>query len=469
MQAVIAISPRRKTLIEANLCNPPVAAVPTANFTVDNQFVLLGGEASFTDLSSNFPNGWNWTFEGGDPGTSNDRNPKIKYNTPGVYNVTLTAKNSLGFSAPLEKVDYITVSDQGLCGRINNFKETYTQSIIRLSEFGNYKGFLTGHNSLKSKGISEFFKNALGYRYISGVNIRFGKAFTLKEDASVNVVVWNARGAQNAPGSVIEKKVVLFKQIKDDIANNRATSIIFDRETPVFSKPFQVGIEIAYAGDSLAVISSANGEALDATSWIQDINGVWKPFAIAFGANIALDIETLVGMKPSVQVSVSTPLAYPGQEVTLNGRGASIFVWNSNDGEVNNVTGPQLVVNPLETTTYTVTGSGIELCNDVANTTIYVSHSITNVPERNIDRSLTLYPNPGHSSFRVKFENELTGMCEIKVFSMMGEEMSQTFRQEKTEFTFDERIDTPMLSSGMYFVQVQMGKLKMVSKWICKE
>jgi Pregnancy-associated plasma protein-A len=81
MLAVMEVSPRRKTLLQAGLCSPLVADVPTPNFTVDNQLVLKGGEASFTDLSTNFPTSWSWVFEGGDPATSSERNPRIKYHT----------------------------------------------------------------------------------------------------------------------------------------------------------------------------------------------------------------------------------------------------------------------------------------------------------------------------------------------------------------------------------------------------
>ena len=100
--------------MQANLCSPPVADVPTANFTADKQkCVLLGSEVEFTDLSSNFPSEWAWEFEGGDPNISTDRNPKVTYNFPGTFKVTLIAKNSLGASAPLVVEGFITVSEEG--------------------------------------------------------------------------------------------------------------------------------------------------------------------------------------------------------------------------------------------------------------------------------------------------------------------------------------------------------------------
>ncbi len=465
MQAVIELSPRRTSLITANLCSPVVADVPTSNFNADKQLILLGGEVSFTDLSTNFPNEWSWTFEGGDPSASIERNPRVKYSIPGVYKVTLQSKNKLGSSAVFEKLNYITVSGEGLCNTTTNFNISYTPSFISLSKYGSYTGNLTGHNSLKSKAISEFFANTLGYEYISGVKIQFGQLQSLSEDASVTVVVWNARGPQRAPGSVIEKKVVLLKQIQEDIAKNRPTIIILDRETPVFSKPYQVGIELDYSnGTKLAIQSSAEGESTNSTSWIQDEAGIWQPYSIAFGANIAMNIQPIIGMNPSVQISASKLLIYPGEEVVLNGRGASIFVWNAADGSVTNFAGPQLTAKPTQTTTFTANGSGLELCNKAATTTIYVRDQITAVKEDLMEDGIQLFPNPGTDKLTIAIENNLQGHVSIQMLSMVGQLINQT-AVEKTSTKISKTIDTSEMRPGIYLILVQQQGQTVVKKW----
>jgi len=469
MQAVMEMSPRRKTLLDANLCSPLVADVPTANFTADKQEVLRGGEINFTDLSTNFPTSWLWAFEGGDPATSNERNPKVNYNNPGSYKVSLLATNSLGPSILKELVGYITVSEEGLCSSATNYKEAYTESVLKLSEFGNYKGYLTGHNSLKTKAIAEFFKNAQGYEYVSGVEIKFGKIYATSEDASVTVTLWNARGPQNAPGSVIEQKVVLLKQIKDDIDQNRATSIVFDRESPVFSRAFQIGIELNYSkGDTVVIASSANGESTTATSWLKDTNDIWSPFAIALGANVAMNIKPIVGVNPSVQVSASKLLVYPGEEVILNGRGASIFVWNSDDGVVKNVAGPQLVVKPMKTTTYTTTGSGLPLCNAVANTIIYVRDNVVGVEGDNWGESIQLYPNPGSGTLNLTLENAYRGDLSVRMQSIVGTIVIPVTQYQKYDAQYSISLDASQLPQGLYLVQVSMGDKVVVKKWLKK-
>jgi PKD repeat protein len=467
MQAVVELSPRRKSLIDVNLCSPVVAAPPVANFSSDKQVILLGGEVSFTDLSTNFPNGWTWTFAGGDPSTSSDRNPRVKYTTPGNYKVILQSKNSLGTSTLIEKNNYITVSDQGLCNSTTNFLNSYTPSLIPLSNYGSYSGQLTGHNSLKSKSISEFFANALGYEFISGIKIRFGSVSTISEDAVITVVVWNARGPQRAPGSVIERKVVLLKQIQEDIANNRQTTIVLDRETPVFGKPFQVGIELEYtSGNKVSIQSSADGESTNATSWVQDQTGLWQPYAIAFGANIAMNIQPIIGMRPSVQISTSKPIVYPGEEAVLNGRGASIFIWSAADGSVNNYAGPQLIARPVVTTTYIANGSGLDLCNKSANTTVYVRSQVTAVEPDLLTNGIELYPNPGTSKLNLVVVNQLMGFIEVQIFSVIGSEVTTSTTFQKSETKVTHTFDTRDMAPGLYFVILKQNQQMVVKKWV---
>jgi PKD repeat protein len=468
IQAVMALSPRRKSLIEANLCSPSVVDVPTPNFSTENlKCVLLGSKINFTDLSTNFPNEWHWSFDGGDPSVSTERNPKVKYNTVGSFKVSLWTKNSIGVSDTLVVENYIVVSQEGLCRQTNNFKPDNTSSTIALSGYGNYSGYLTGHNSAKSKGVSEFFINECGYKYISGVQIQFGKLYTTREDATITVVVWNARGPQRSPGSVIERKVVLLKQIQDDLSNNRPTQIIFDRETPVLSLPYHVGFELNYAnGDSVAVESSQDGESTNATSWIQNESGTWSTYAIAFGANIAMNVEPIIGMNPSVQVSASKQLINPGEEVTLNGRGASIFSWSADDGSVQNYAGPQLIIKPITTTVITTTGSGLDLCNTVANTTIYVRNDVTGIENQISANSVSLYPNPGQGSLNISIENNFVGRVDIHILSIIGSTVSESVSLKKENKKLTHILNTSNLQPGIYLVEVKLGERNIIKKWL---
>jgi PKD repeat protein len=65
---------------------------------------------SFTDLSTENPTSWSWTFGDG-VGTSTAQNPSYTYETAGTYSVSLTATNAYGSDSET-KVDYINVTEQ---------------------------------------------------------------------------------------------------------------------------------------------------------------------------------------------------------------------------------------------------------------------------------------------------------------------------------------------------------------------
>jgi PKD repeat protein len=95
----------KNSYITVNTCPVP----PVANFSGSPTTLCAGGNVSFTDLSSNSPTSWEWTFPGGTPATSIAQNPVITYNTAGTYSVTLKATNGAGSHTTTFNA-YITVN-----------------------------------------------------------------------------------------------------------------------------------------------------------------------------------------------------------------------------------------------------------------------------------------------------------------------------------------------------------------------
>jgi PKD repeat protein len=96
-------------LWEADLYSTGPTGPPVANFSADQTSVYEGDSVSYTDLSTNSPTSWSWSFSGGSPATSSDQHPVVTYNSSGTYDVSLIATNSSG-SDTLVKTGYITVS-----------------------------------------------------------------------------------------------------------------------------------------------------------------------------------------------------------------------------------------------------------------------------------------------------------------------------------------------------------------------
>lgn len=100
------------------------AALCKAEFSASLTKVCVGTQVTFTDLSFHNVQGRAWSFPGGLPATSTATNPVVVYNTPGVYEVSLTATD--GSTSDQEvKVGYITVLPEGMTLPIYEGFEAY--------------------------------------------------------------------------------------------------------------------------------------------------------------------------------------------------------------------------------------------------------------------------------------------------------------------------------------------------------
>ena len=74
------------------------AVPPVAAFYGDRIRLKYGGSVRFRDQSIHGPNRWDWRFPGGDPTSSAERSPVVRYPAPGEYDVTLKVGNAYGES-----------------------------------------------------------------------------------------------------------------------------------------------------------------------------------------------------------------------------------------------------------------------------------------------------------------------------------------------------------------------------------
>ena len=109
MQTAMTTNSLRIALTSSAVCNTTPQA-PVANFSANKTSICSGNNVTFTDLSSNTPTSWSWSFPGGTPSTSIAKNPTVTYNSVGTYNVTLTATNTIGSDGET-KNSYISVSN----------------------------------------------------------------------------------------------------------------------------------------------------------------------------------------------------------------------------------------------------------------------------------------------------------------------------------------------------------------------
>lgn len=121
---------------DPNVSNPPVA-----DFEADNNTPAIGQTVNFTDLSTDDPTSWSWSFS---PSTvtyvggtnSSSQNPQVQFNAEGEYTVSLTAANAYG-SDNETKANYISVSFY--CGASGAFNFMYISN-VQIGSINNSSG-----------------------------------------------------------------------------------------------------------------------------------------------------------------------------------------------------------------------------------------------------------------------------------------------------------------------------------------
>jgi PKD repeat protein len=144
-----------RTQIASFAFAPPVVVAPVADFSGNPTIVMEGQQVSFTDLSQNNPTSWLWSFPGGVPSSSTDRNPVVTYPSIGTYDVTLTVGNSAGNDTKII-TDYITVTEYVITYCPSSGASTAAEWInsVSLGSFSNSSGSDGGYGDFTGTTVS---------------------------------------------------------------------------------------------------------------------------------------------------------------------------------------------------------------------------------------------------------------------------------------------------------------------------
>lgn len=175
--------------------------VPTADFSNQKRGVCAGASVTFKDVS------WNgevtsrvWSFPGGTPATDTSANPTVIYNTPGLYNVTLTVSNAVGTdvitraglvevlptpgvnSIPFaEGFETIAFPGNGWVVENPNNNNAWTLSSVA-GATGTKSIRLLNHSGNNSGSIDEIITPTFNLSNVSGTLLSFSYAFASKNN-----------------------------------------------------------------------------------------------------------------------------------------------------------------------------------------------------------------------------------------------------------------------------------------------
>ncbi|MDX2001634.1 MAG: PKD domain-containing protein [Chitinophagales bacterium] len=300
-----------------NIAN--VAAAPVANFVGNPLTIAPGGTVNFTDLSTNSPTSWSWSFPGSVQGSSTLQNPTgIQYNTVGTYTVTLNATNAQGVDSEV-KTNYITVTNSVPAGcdtltNINASTSLYSIPVDAAAPVDS--GYLAGHNVYGDLAKADKFSSLPAGSQITGGLFYFVKARFANANSKIKVTVWDANGTAGAPGTVLGSKDVNI----NTLSTTAITSVTFASPITI-NGAFYMGIELTYAaGDTVALAATDTTSAAN-TAWEKWSDATWHDFTSAwnFPSNLAIFPITCTstGPVPVVDFSASATSVCAGSTVTF--------------------------------------------------------------------------------------------------------------------------------------------------------
>ena len=271
---------------------------PVVDFTSNTKVVVMGNSVQFTDLSSQLPLSWEWTFEGGIPSNSSIQNPNVSYHTTGTYKVTLKAVNKGGNNS-LTKEAYITVVEPATsCDSIGY---PYTQTLM-LNLTGNNGGYMSGTNSYGDKAKANYFDSYTGMTILTGAMFAFGAA---SGTGNVECAVWDNSGLNGSPGKKIGSKIIPLSSIHVGTKTvPKYTTVLFDQAV-LINSPFYIGIILpSFPSNRVALIHTKDGEAHPylGYGWEEFSYNSWGPYTKSYG-NITNIICPIVC--PSGRISLS--------------------------------------------------------------------------------------------------------------------------------------------------------------------
>ncbi|MEA3443745.1 MAG: PKD domain-containing protein [Bacteroidota bacterium] len=265
-------------------------SAPDPDFVADTTVVMVGESINFLDLTTDGPENWLWTFQGGSPISSSDQNPtQITYNIPGEFNVYLTTGNFYG-TAYHTKFQYIKVIEEEPivedCDTISNFGSMDALVVENVTG-----GLFPGVNGLNISEYAELYDNSAGnWDKVNGLRIWVHIASASSSNSIVRFKIWSGN---TTPDNLLDHIDVEIQ----DMTANFVHTVTFDDPVDVSGlNSIFVGYSITpFGSDQFAASIADDRGAGGLSTMYMNYNNNW--FQVA-DMSVVNNIHTSLGVEP---------------------------------------------------------------------------------------------------------------------------------------------------------------------------
>jgi len=208
-------------------------------------------------------------------------------------------------------------------------------------------------------------------------------------------------------------------------------------------------------GDVLVL--SANGYSNTSYLWLNTgstqnsisvsplVNTIYTVVASTASSGIVCDKEAQILITvfplPSLSVTASSSLICLGEPaVQLSASGAVTYTWS------NAQTGPQILVNPVQTTVYTFTGSSVFSCKNTASVQVSVEACVSIFEREQFNHEISVFPNPSSQDGFTLLSDEDANFVLINELGQPVFHLELNQKNNRSQWVQN-------LPSGIYFLQ----------------
>jgi len=466
---------------------PPSCLIPTAipstDFEVDYT-TTCDGLVYFTDLSTEFPNAWQWDF--GDGNTSTQQNPSHTYTAPGTYTVTLTSSNLLGSDGET-KTSYIVVDFPTDPSVVDGEGCSGTAIVLSAAGSGQINWYDANGNSLSfgNTFLTPTLTSTTTYyvedeqlspaQSVGPTNPSFGGGgyhgnastqfleFTVHKRLLLRSAWVDADGAGNRTFTLWDNTGQVLDNITINIPGG-TSRIDFDLElTP---GQYRIG------GTQMDLYRNNNSPSYPYS--IQDFIEITGSSAGPDYYYYIYDWEVREPSCISQQVPVTaTVLPAPtadfsvtnaGATYTFNDNSSGATSWNWDFGDGNTSTAQNPTHGYAQVGSYQVTLTVSDgTCENTTTQTLEVSVASA-VEDELPNASMNLYPNPSGGTFMLDIIPDAPSDVKIQIFSTLGKQVYSYNEANSTNFR--KQIALSDLTEGTYFVKVTVGEFTAYRKYL---
>lgn len=404
---------------------------PVANFSGTPTTICSQSTVTYSDLSTNEPTSWLWSFPGGTPSSSTLQiPPAIKYTSGGTKNVTLTVTSPAGNNSHT-KTAYITVNS------LPTATVTPTGAVTICS---GSNILLTANSGI---GLTYLWKKN-GVDIAGATNISY--TATTGGTYKVRVTKTSTGCSKASPETVVS-----ISTVTATVTPQGPTTFCSGGSVLLTANP---GAGLGYQWKKNGVnISGATLQNYNATSGgtykiqVTNSNGCSKT---------STGVAVVVNPLPSATVTANGPLSFcAGGSVTFTAASGAgyTYLWKKNGVIISGATN-QLYTAFTAGTYRAVVTSSITGCSKTS------TAQVVTIPCKQEGSAITeesvaiIYPNPSSLITNVDVEIPQPGTISIRLFNITGKLIENitegTFQRGKHSFSFN----VQSLDKGIYFVVI---------------